>query len=177
VPGYLPAVARPVLPWARRHVARVARRYHTSEDDLWDETVTALLRAAIYYDGIRPFNGYAHTAIHRACWRYVCRRIASRRQPLMLAIVASSTDDVGDDRHGTHTDEIDLDLELAWPSAEDEVLAREAVRRAWLLREHAALATAHDDPDTATRLRAAATAAATVARTVRRRRSTPTARE
>jgi Sigma-70 region 2 len=170
VPGYLPAIAHPVLPWARRHVARVARRYHTGIDDLWDETITALLRASVHYDpAMGAFAGYAHTAIHRACWRYVCRRIASRGQPLMLAIAASSTDDAGDDRHGTHADEIDLDLERAWPSAEDEVLAREAVRRAWLLREHAALAAAHGDDDTATRLRDAATEAATVARADRRR--------
>jgi hypothetical protein len=188
----VPAICRPSLgpccP-ARRHVARVSRRYHTGIDNLWDETVTALLRASVHYDpAMGAFAGYAHTAIHRACWRYVCRRIASRGQPLMLAIAASSTDDAGDDtvaarrgdrddRHGTHADEIDLDLERAWPSAEDEILAREAVRRAWLLREHAAIADARRDIDTTTRLLDAATAAATVARATRRRpRITPTAR-
>ena len=50
VPAYLPALVRPVLPWTRRHVARVAARYQASRDDLWDEAVTALLRAAVYYD-------------------------------------------------------------------------------------------------------------------------------
>jgi Sigma-70 region 2 len=177
VPGYLPAVARPVLPWARRHVARVARRYHTGIDDLWDETIAALLRAAIYYDAASgPFAGYAHTAVHRACWRYVCRQIAKR--PLLLVIASVDRDvGTGDDaaqprQHGVRhlrDDYVDLDLELASPSAEDEVLARDAARRAWLLREHATLAAAHGDPDTATRLRDAATEAATVARAARRR--------
>jgi DNA-directed RNA polymerase specialized sigma24 family protein len=186
VPGYLPAIARPVLPWARRHVAAVARRYHTGLDDLWDETITALLRAALHYDGVRPFAGYAHTAIHRACWRYVCRRIASRGQPLMLTIAPSVVDDADEyaihgtqgysrERRGEHTNEIDLDLELAWPSAEDEVLAREAVRRALLLREHAELAAARGDDDTTSRLCAAASAADRVARRPRRQ-SPPSSR-
>jgi DNA-directed RNA polymerase specialized sigma24 family protein len=177
VPGYLPAVARPVLPWARRHVARVARRYHTGIDDLWDETIAALLRATLHYDGERPFAGYAHTAIHRACWRYVCRQVEKR--PQLLVIVPSSYDETTDgegprghlsqNRHGTHADDVDLDAELAWPSAEDEVLAREAVRRAWLLREHAALAAARGDDDTTSRLCAAASAADRVARRTQHR--------
>jgi hypothetical protein len=55
------------------------------------------------------------------------------------------------------------------PSAEDEAIAREAARRAWVLREHAALAAARGDDDTTSRLRAAASAAERVTRRPRRR--------
>ena len=48
IPGYVPAVVRPVLPWTRRHVARVAAGLPASRDDLWDEALSALLRAAMY---------------------------------------------------------------------------------------------------------------------------------
>lgn len=102
-------MARPILPWARRHVARVARRYHTGESDLWDETITALLRAAVYFDPIPPagtgggrdgsaynvakaFGAYARLAINRACWRYVCRQLNSPNRPYLLAIVGSPVD-------------------------------------------------------------------------------------
>jgi len=57
---------------------------HTGIDDLWDETITALLRAALHYDGVRPFAGYAHTAIHRACWRYVVRQAVKRPATTVL---------------------------------------------------------------------------------------------
>ena len=49
VPGYLPDRVRPVLPWTRHHVACVAVRYQATLADLWDEALTALLRAAVYY--------------------------------------------------------------------------------------------------------------------------------
>jgi DNA-directed RNA polymerase specialized sigma24 family protein len=57
---------------------------HTGIDDLWDETITALLRAALHHDGVRPFAGYAHTAIHRACWRYVVRQAVKRPATTVL---------------------------------------------------------------------------------------------
>jgi hypothetical protein len=60
-------------------------------------------------------------------------------------------------------------LELVAPPAEAEAIARDAARRAWLLREQAALAAAHGDPHVATRLRDAATESATVASAPRRR--------
>ena len=51
VSGYVPLIAHPLLPWTRRHVARVTTaRYCGSQDDLWNEALTALLRAAVYYD-------------------------------------------------------------------------------------------------------------------------------
>ena len=119
MPGYLPASVRPLLPWARQHVAAVAARYPVSIDDLWDEVVTALLRVTLHSEpwertqkraGTQELHThYTKTAIHRACWRYVCRR--AEKRPRVLAI----------------GDEVDLDLELAWASAEEEVMAREAV--------------------------------------------------
>jgi DNA-directed RNA polymerase specialized sigma24 family protein len=148
VPAYLPAVVRPVLPWTRRHVARVSARYHASLDDLWDEALTGLLRTSIHWQpALGAFAPYACTAVHRACWRYCLR---GRRVRL-----------VGLEEHPAETA----------PSAEDEAIAREAARRAWILREHAALAAARGDDDTTSRLRAAASAADRVARPTRRRSS------
>ena len=160
VPGYLPAVVRSVLPWSRRHVARVSARYRASLDDLWDEAVTALLRAAIYRTptgtAVDPARHYFQTAVHRACWRYVIRGQQGRPTSVPLEDAAACP-------------------ELTTPSAEAEALAREAARRAWLLREHAALADARSDHDTTSRLRAAASAADRVARRTRRR-SSPSSR-
>jgi hypothetical protein len=158
VPGYLPAVVRPLVPWTQHYVATVARRRGLALHDLWDEAVTALLRVALYADfgtgRVDPRMHYAQTAVRRACWRYVVRQAVKR--PATTALE-------------------DVDRECASASAEDELIAREAVRRAWLLREHAAIADARGDVDTTTRLLEAATAATTVARAVRRRpRITPT---
>ena len=164
VPAYLPALVRPVLPWTRRHVARVAVRYQTTLADLWDEALTVLLRAAVYYQpqdastyrsdrypkplpDAQSFRYYAKIAVNRACWRYCLR---GRRVRL-----------VGLEEHPVETA----------PSAEDEAIAREAARRAWILLEHAALADARGDSDTASRLRAAASAADRIARCPRRRAS------
>jgi hypothetical protein len=160
VPAYLPARVRPVLPWARRHAARVAVRYQATLADLWDEALRALLRAAVYYQpqdattyrsnrytkplpDAQSFRYYAKIAVNRACWRYCLR---GRRVWL-----------VGLEEHPVETA----------PSAEDEAIAREAARRAWTLREHEALAAARGDVDTASRLQAAASAAERVARSTR----------
>jgi hypothetical protein len=164
VPAYLPDLVRPVLPWTRRHVARVAVRYQATLADLWDEALTALLRAALYYQpqdaatyssarytkplpDEQSFRYYAKIAVNRACWRYCLR---GRR----VRLVGLEESPVG-----------------TAPSAEDEAIAREAGRRAWVLREHAALAAVRGDDDITCRLRDAASAAATVARTVRRPRA------
>jgi len=74
VPPYLPPTARTLLPWARRYVATTARRSSLSVDDAWDEAITALLRAAVYFQpGAGTFHAYARTAVIRGLWRY-CRR-------------------------------------------------------------------------------------------------------
>src|SRR5215831_5010622 len=74
VPPYLPPPARTLLPWARRYVATTARRSSLSVDDAWDEAITALLRAAVYFQpGAGTFHAYARTAVIRGLWRY-CRR-------------------------------------------------------------------------------------------------------
>ena len=168
VPGYLPDRVRPVLPWTRHHVACVAVRYQATLADLWDEALTALLRAAVYYQpqdattyrsdrytkplpDAQSFRYYAKIAVNRACWRYCLR---GRHVRL-----------VGLEEHPVETA----------PSAEDEVIAREAARRAWTLREHAELAAARGDDDTTSRLRAAASAADRVAGP-RRCRSSPRSR-
>ena len=114
-------MAVPLLPWARQHVTRVMRRYHLPPHDLWDETITALIRASVHYVPCKgaTFRHYAQRAVNRACWRYV---------------VASA---VGAQRATGRTHEraprpelCSLDaVELAWHSSEDEVMAREA---AWL---------------------------------------------
>jgi hypothetical protein len=135
----------------------VSARYGVGIEDLWDEAIAALLRVSIHRaanaQDIRAGDHYCRTAISRACWRYVVR------------------DHLGRQRHGTRValEDVAQSGELMAPSAEAEAIARDAARRAWLLREHAALAVAEGNADTATRLRDAATEAATVARTSRRR--------
>jgi hypothetical protein len=87
VPGYLTASVRAVVPWARRHVARVAARYQASLDDLWDETIAALVRASVsYVPSTGAFGPYARTAIHRACARAV--NVGQRRRRFRLWTVA-----------------------------------------------------------------------------------------
>jgi hypothetical protein len=133
------------------------RIYGLGPDDLWDETVTALLRAAIHYDPAAgtTFRHYAQRAVNRACWRYLVRDHLRRT------------------RHGTRValEDVVASAELMAPSAEAEAIARDAARRAWLLREHAATAAARDDEDTTSRLRAAASATDRVATRSRRRAS------
>ena len=164
VPAYVPPLVRAVLPWARQHVARVSARYGLAIEDLWNEAIAALLRVAIHRaenaQDIRAGDHYCRTAIHRACWRYAVR------------------DHVRRQRHGTRValEDATESVELMAPSAEAEAIARDAARRAWLLREHAALAAAHGDPETASRLCAAASAADRVARRTRRHHSPPSSR-
>jgi hypothetical protein len=147
VPDYVPLLVRPVLPWARSHVARVSARHGVGIEDLWNEAIAALLRVSIHRaenaHDIRAGDHYCRTAIQRACWRYVIRDHLRRQ------------------RHGTRValEDVAESVELMAPSAEAEAIARDAARRAWLLREHAALAGARGDDDTTSRLRAAASAA------------------
>jgi hypothetical protein len=144
VPGYLPQNARAVLPWTRRYVAKLAAQQTAPLEDLWDEAIAALLREGVHYDsssGYR-FSTYACNSVIRGCWRYAAR--AQHRARKLGA---------------RHAIDETLAGELWAPSAEDEAAAREALRRAVLLREHAALATARGDLDTTTRLPDAATTA------------------
>jgi len=65
-----------LVPWARRYVSITARRSQLSLADKWDEAITALLRAAVYFQpGAGTFHAYARTAVIRGLWRY-CRRPA-----------------------------------------------------------------------------------------------------
>jgi hypothetical protein len=180
----VPAEVRPVLPWIRRHVERVARRYDASLTDLWDEAVTALIRAAVYFKPQDPaayrstqyaqplpaaksFRYYAQLAVHRACWRYVIRGQATQVRTIPL-----EQDTALPEHHRAHAG---LPAALFAPSAEDEAIARDAARRACILREHAELAAARGDDDTTSRLRAAASAADRVARRPRHH-SSPSSR-
>jgi hypothetical protein len=153
VPGYLPAIAHPVLPWTRRRVQLLAGRSGARVDDLWDEAVAALIRAAVHYDPTTgyAFSTYACRSVLRACDRYVLR--GQRARPVV------SLEDAGDSQ------------ELTAPSAEAEAMARDALRWTLLLREHAALASSRGDCDTTPRLLEAASAADRVARRPRRHSS------
>ena len=74
VPPYLPHPPRALPPWTRRYVAATARRSQLPLADAWDEAITALLRAAVYFQpGAGTFHAYARTAVIRGLWRY-CRR-------------------------------------------------------------------------------------------------------
>jgi len=170
VPAYVPGVVQPVLRWTRRHVAHVAARYRASLANLWDEALTGLLRASIHWQpAVGAFGPYARTAVHRACWRYVIRGQATqvRTVPLELEVAGLPESHRWQERAV-------LPAALIAPSAEDEAIACEAARRAFLLRLHATLAAARGTDDTAGRLRAAASAADRVART--RRASPPSSR-
>lgn len=82
VPAYLPSPARSMLPFARAYAAAAARRYGLPLADCWDEAITALIRAAVYFrPGAGRFHTYARTAVVRGLWRY-CRRPARRAIPL-----------------------------------------------------------------------------------------------
>lgn len=106
VPAYMPAVTLAVIPWARQHVARVSARYRISRDDLWDEALTALLRAACHWQAdVGTFGPYARTAIHRAMWRHGVRSHLTRPE------LAEYSDELG----------------ITSASAEDEYEARELV--------------------------------------------------
>ena len=156
LPSYLPEIIRDtrMAHWAQQHVATVATRYRLGPDDLWDEAITALIRAAAYYQpAAGPFGPYAATAVHRACWRYVVRGHQSR--PILVPL-----------------EETAGCLELTATSAEAEALARETASRAWILLQHAALADTRGDHDTTTRLLDAAAAATRAAR--RQPPATPT---
>src|SRR5262245_42015769 len=152
VPDYVPPLVRAVLPWARQHVARVSARYGIGIEDLWNEAIAALLRVSIHRaenaHEIRGCDHYCRTAVHRACWRYVVR------------------DHVRRQRHGTRValEDVAQSAELTAPSAEAEAIACDAARRAFILREHAALAAARGDYDTTSRLCTAASAADRLAR-------------
>src|SRR5262245_52405116 len=85
VPGYLPReVLGPLVPWAQGYVKRLAAKSHAPVTDLWDEAVTALLRASIHGERVPGICGntiggkYGQTAVRRACWRYVMRAVATR---------------------------------------------------------------------------------------------------
>jgi hypothetical protein len=132
------------VPWARRYTAATAARHGLDLDDAWSETLTALLRAAVYFrPGAGTFAHYASRAVVRALWRYGARS-RHRRPTVPLESVAAELP--------------------ALPSAEDEVLAADAIRRAVILRQHEQLAIARADHDTATRLHAAAATAERFAR-------------
>jgi hypothetical protein len=92
VPGYLPDRVRPLLKWARKHVSKVAAREGIPAADLWDETITALLRASLHADP-GPLYHYAQTAVHRACWRYVVRGQRTRIKTEPLARDRDEADD------------------------------------------------------------------------------------
>lgn len=125
VPAYLPEDAGPVLGWTKRHVAIVAARYGANLDDLWDEAVTALIRASIHfrpeppagkgggrdgspYDPVKAFSAYAKLAVHRACWRYCIRGI--RGKPALLSLEGAAA------------------LTVPLPSPEEWLIAAETVR-------------------------------------------------
>lgn len=75
VPDFLPAAARTVLPWTRRHVLAFASANHIPLHDAWSEALAALIRASVYFQsGAGSFTSYARTAVLRALPRYCARR-------------------------------------------------------------------------------------------------------
>jgi len=119
VPGYLPEIARPLTFWAKRHCIQVSRRYHAPVTDLWDEALTALLRASLHYSSeIGPFAPYARTAIHRACWRYGIRGKYDRES---VQLSLESLELAEDGHYGEH-----FPMLTVW-SPEDALIAQESL--------------------------------------------------
>ena len=76
VPAYLPTdLVGHVLAWTYKYCHRTAGQHGVPLADLWDEAITALLRATLHGDLVHGTIGthYAQTAVRRACWRYVLR--------------------------------------------------------------------------------------------------------
>jgi hypothetical protein len=85
VPSYLPPAAWALLPFARAYAVAAARRYQLPLADCWDEAITALVRAAVYFrPGAGRFHAYARIAIRRGLWRY-CRRPTRTTRELAAA--------------------------------------------------------------------------------------------
>src|SRR5262245_37712116 len=136
VPAYLPAQARPLLTPLKRHANRVAARYDVPIGDLWDEIITALIRAATYYDdSAGRFAPYAWTAVHRACWRYVvspkprpcrnggqCRTKGCRHSRIRPELVSL------EHWHRDADEPARVPLETWQPSPEDWLLAHESLQ-------------------------------------------------
>jgi hypothetical protein len=151
VPSYLPARGQALLPWlrqtVRRHCAALAA---VSPTDCWDEAVTALLRACVYFNPVPPagrgagrdgtpydvdkaFVAYAKLCVARGLWRYVLsepsgvRRGRQRRtvQTVSLAEFTERREPDGTTHHRSrHLPDV-----LLLPSAEDEALAIDTALR------------------------------------------------
>ena len=134
VPGYLPAIAHPVVPFARRHTQAVAARYQQSVEDCWDEVVSALLRATVSYnDTAGKFGPYAQVAIHRALAKACHLGQRRRTLPRPMVPLEDYAEQVRTTRGGLADTRARGDAanhvppELTSPSAEDECLAYDAV--------------------------------------------------
>src|SRR5215475_8629557 len=92
VPSYLPAPARIMLPFARAYAVSASRRYRLPVTDCWDEAITALVRAAVYFrPGAGRFHAYARAAIIRGLWRY------GRRPPRVPTVTLEGVSGVAPD--------------------------------------------------------------------------------
>ena len=158
VPIFLPDLVRPLLPWTRRHVHQIARRYAVSLADCWDEAKTALRRAAVYYDAGRQ-NAQRPFASRPADLPV----LSERHPPLRADGGASGLVDAPragacppqSARHGELPDAFAADLELRdppyAPSAETAAITRERIvwmLRQWMLRQQDARVDAPGDSDT-----------------------------
>lgn len=102
VPGYLPAPARTVLPWAKRKVAHLAAASRVPLADLWDEVITALLRADLTFrPGAGSYTKYAQTCITRGLWRYSLPNTATTQTP-------GSPKKRGIRKNGSHPENVSL---------------------------------------------------------------------
>ena len=156
MPAYLPDVAREVLPWAVNHTRRVSRRYPlASLEDLWDETVTALLRASVHYRrDFGHFVPYAQTCVHRALWRYCVRPMYGsgthglRDLPVPwhdFSEARTPNDGLVHGMRGTHPTELHVAsaetvvaaVETVWPIAQELAMERGHENRRVVPREMA----------------------------------------
>jgi len=81
-----------MLPFARAYAVSASRRYRLPVADCWDEAITALVRAAVYFrPGAGRFHAYARTAIIRGLWRY------GRRPPRVPTVTLEGVSGVAPD--------------------------------------------------------------------------------
>jgi hypothetical protein len=118
----MPEQGLSIVPWARRQVAKLSKSHPVDAGDLWDEAITALLRACVHFKpGAGTFAVYAKMCVTRGLWRYTLPTLTVRQTPGSRKRGAHNGYNL---RHVSLEDVKDMSV----PSAEEIAIARERVR-------------------------------------------------
>jgi hypothetical protein len=111
-----------LVPWTKRQVFKLSKAHPVDAGDIWDEAITALLRACVYFKpGAGTFAVYAKRCVTRGLWRYTLPSYAVKQTP-------------GTRKRGAHNGynlrHVSLDdvKDMSVPSAEEIAIARESAR-------------------------------------------------